>query len=70
MIEKYLIERKDIVSKQIEKLNEKIECKKHMGICFETQNYADALRFLPDKAFITTPDSPYIQKTKFIFNVK
>ena len=25
MIEKYLIERKDIVSKQIEKLNEKIE---------------------------------------------
>ena len=41
-----------------------------MGICFETQNYADTLRFLPDKAFITTPDSPYIQKTKFIFNVK
>lgn len=55
---------------EIGKLNEKIECKKHMGICFETQNYADALRFLPDKAFITTPDSPYIQKTKFIFNVK
>lgn len=55
---------------EIGMLNENIECKKYMGICFETQNYADVLRFLPEKAFITTPDSPYIQKTKFIFNVK
>lgn len=55
---------------EVGKLNENVECKKHMGICFETQNYADALRFLPEKAVITTPDSPYIQKTKFIFNKK
>lgn len=53
---------------EVGKLNENIECKKHMGICFETQNYADALRFLPDKAYITTPERPYIQKTKYIFS--
>lgn len=55
---------------EVGRLNGEIDCKKHMGICFETQNYADALRFLPEKAFITTPSSPYTQKTKFIFNVK
>lgn len=55
---------------EIGMLNENVKCKKHMGICFETQNYADALRFLPEKAVITTPDSPYIQKTKFIFDKK
>ena len=55
---------------EVGNLNDKIECKKHMGICFETQNYADALRFLPEKAFITTPEIPYNQKTKFIFKTK
>lgn len=53
---------------EVGKLNENIECKKYMGICFETQNYADALRFLPNKAVITTPNSPYIQKTKYVFS--
>lgn len=53
---------------EVGKLNDDIECKKHMGICFETQNYADALRFLPDKAYITTPEHPYVQRTKYIFS--
>lgn len=53
---------------EVGKLNDNIECKKHMGICFETQNYADALKFCPEKAVITTPQHPYIQKTKYIFS--
>lgn len=53
---------------EVGKLNDEIVCKKHMGICFETQNYADTLRFLPNKAFITRPDTPYVQKTKYIFS--
>lgn len=53
---------------EVGNLNSDTICKKHMGICFETQNYADALNFLPDKAIITTPEKPYIQKTKFIFS--
>lgn len=55
---------------EVGKLNDVIECKKYMGICFETQNYANALSFLPDKAVITTPDKPYVQKTKYIFLTK
>lgn len=55
---------------EVGKLDDFTECKKYMGICFETQNYADALRFLPEKAYITTPEKPYIQKTKYIFSIE
>lgn len=54
---------------EVGKLNSKVCCKKHMGICFETQNYADALNFIPEKAVITSPEKPYIQETRYRFSV-
>lgn len=55
---------------EVGNLNKEIICQKHMGICFETQNYADALNFIPDRAIITTPENPYIQKTKYVFKIE
>ena len=55
---------------EVGELENKIKCEKYMGICFETQNYADAINFLPDKAVFTLPEKPYTQKTKYIFTVK
>lgn len=55
---------------EVGKLSNGIVCKKYMGVCFETQNYADALNFIPEKAVITTPEKPYVQNTKYIFSVK
>lgn len=54
---------------EVGNLNDDIVCKKYMGVCFETQNYADALNFIPEKAVITTPEKPYTQKTKYTFKV-
>ena len=50
-------------------LEHKVKCEKYMGICFETQNYADAINFLPDKAVLTSPEKEYTQETKYIFKI-
>ena len=52
---------------EVGKLSNDIECKKHMGICFETQDYPNVLNFLPEKSKIYSPSNPYIQKTIFKF---
>ena len=48
MIEKYLIERKDIVSKQIEKLNEKIE--HNSNVLEENTKKIKELEYIDDEA--------------------
>lgn len=52
---------------EIGKLSDSSDCKKHMGICFETQDYPNVLRFLPEKGKIYSPSNPYSQKTIFKF---
>ncbi|MDR3258604.1 MAG: galactose mutarotase [Fusobacteriaceae bacterium] len=45
-------------------------CKKHHGICLETQNYTDIFRFAKDKIKIIDENNPYKQKTIFKFSVE
>lgn len=52
---------------EIGKLSDGSDCKKHMGICFETQDYPNVLSFLPEKGKIYTPSNSYSQKTIFKF---
>jgi len=44
-------------------------CKKHQAICFETQDYTDIFRFLPDKVTIYDQNKNYSQKTIWTFGV-
>lgn len=52
---------------EIGKLSDGSECKKHMGICFETQDYPNVLNFMPEKGKIYNSLKPYLQKTIFKF---
>lgn len=52
---------------EIGKLSDGSDCKKHMGICFETQDYPNVLNFMPEKAKIYNSSKPYSQKTVFKF---
>lgn len=52
---------------EIGKLSDGSDCKKHMGICFETQDYPNVLNFMPEKAKIYNSLKPYSQKTIFKF---
>lgn len=44
-------------------------CDNHYGFCLETQDYPDALNFIPEKASIYNKNNVYFYKTKFIFAV-
>lgn len=52
---------------EIGKLSDGSDCKKHMGICFETQDYPNVLNFMPEKAKIYNSSKAYSQKTVFKF---
>lgn len=52
---------------EIGKLSDGSDCKKHMGICFETQDYPNVLNFMPEKAKIYNSSKVYSQKTVFKF---
>lgn len=54
---------------EIGKLSDGTECKKYMGICFETQDYPNVLNFLPEKGKIYNQSKPYTQKTVFKFSI-
>lgn len=54
---------------EIGKLSDGTECKNHMGICFETQDYPNVLSFLPEKGKLYDSSKPYTQKTIFKFSV-
>lgn len=41
--------------------------KKHLGICFETQDYPDIFNLIPEKINIYSPDNIYTQSTTFSF---
>ena len=47
---------------EIGKLSDGSDCKKHMGICFETQDYPNVLNFMPEKAKIYNSSKAYSQK--------
>lgn len=53
---------------EIGKLSDGSDCKKHMGICFETQDYPNVLNFMPEKAKLYNNLKPYSQKTVFKFS--
>lgn len=52
---------------EIGTLSDGSECRKHMGICFETEDYPNVLSFFPEKGKIYIPSNPYNQKTIFKF---
>lgn len=49
-------------------LSGNVESKNHFGFCFETQDYPDVLKFIPEKSKIYDLEKKYYQKTTFIFN--
>lgn len=52
---------------EAEEFYTKIKAENHMGVCIETQDYPDVLKFLPEKAKIYNKNVNYKQKTTFIF---
>lgn len=53
---------------EVGELSDGSNCKKHMGICFETQDYPNVLNFMPEKGKIYNSLNPYSQKTIFKFS--
>ena len=48
-------------------LSNGVKAQDHLGVCIETQDYPDVLKFLPEKGKIYNKINDYKQKTIFIF---
>ncbi|WP_300360647.1 aldose epimerase family protein [Fusobacterium sp.] len=52
---------------EAEFLSKGVKAEDHMGVCVETQDYPDVLKFIPEKSKIYNKMNGYSQKTTFIF---
>lgn len=52
---------------EAETLSNGVKALDHLGVCVETQDYPDVLKFLPEKGKIYNKINTYRQKTTFIF---
>lgn len=52
------------------KVGEGVNDSKHLAICLECQYHPDGIHACPDNCGICTPQSPYLEITEYIFNIK